>query len=386
MPMPKLPDQLRRQTEVTKKHEDAIRKIARERDEVRQAVEASASSDDNADTAASGESPTSSGDASASANPPEAATSPQEVSEAPFSSESEAPSESVSQEDPDSETWEQRYRVLNGKYVAEVPRMSSELSTAQAQIAALKQRLEQMEQASVPAPQAVPQAAPEFEVSARDVDEYGEDMVDFIKKIAKGVSGLSSTKIESQLESLTKSVSDLAGRFEVIQQSQRSTTANTMQQYLDAHVPNWQEQDQDPLFIEWLAQPDPMSGYRRSDMLASAYKAGQGARVAHFFQAYRQENEMISSAVREGRSEGTNGGRKPTVKLDTLATPAPAATGDHPAPVPTTPTEPERAISQRDIKEFYTAGSLGKLNDNPQAVKAYEREIMRAIREGRVQA
>jgi hypothetical protein len=60
----------------------------------------------------------------------------------------------------------------------------------------------------------------------------------------------------------------------------------TIDQYLDAHVPNWREINRSERFHAWLLAPEIYSGVVRDRLLKDAAAKGDAARVASFFTSF----------------------------------------------------------------------------------------------------
>ena len=385
--MPKLPAQLLRQKAENAKYDEKLKNLATKRTEGT-LIDFVRNNDDSSPADSSGVSETSppSGD-----HPPgasgESASQQQELPLAQVQPQAapqaapQAPPQAPVPEDPNSETWQQRYRVLDGKYRAEVPQLSSDLAAARAQIEELSKQVQAIKDQPAPAP--VQPAAPTSPVSKRDVEEYGEDMIDLFTRIAENVATTRSPKQTKEVSDLTAQVEALSKQIESLNASQTVSHEQMMRSYLDANVPGWAEQDKDPKFSGWLSQFDPLSGYRRSDLLATAYQQGDTARVAHIFKLYQQENETLLNAATQVRGNGSAQSRTPAMNIESMVTPTPAAGAEQPAPVQQAPT-PQAVVESRDIKRYYTDKSLGRYKSNPELAQQIEQEILAATREGRV--
>lgn len=198
-----------------------------------------------------------------------------------------------------SEDWEQKYRVLQGKYNAEVPRISEDLRRAHERIQTLEQQLQQ-------ALAQMPQRTQDAEEGGGDpfeslADEYPDDLVSVLKSQAQ------------QIQQLTAQLQNVQG------QTQR-TTRQTFESQLAAAVPDWQAINNDQNFIKWLSRPAPyMNGVSLHNLLSDAYQRGDVQSVAKFFtdyQAGRGARKKISDdrakLIEPGsaRSNGTNPTRK----------------------------------------------------------------------------
>jgi len=74
-----------------------------------------------------------------------------------------------------------------------------------------------------------------------------------------------------------------------LQDQLTSATKTTIDQYLDANVPNWRQINADERFHQWLLMPDPYSGIVRDRLLKDAAHAADAPRVASFFKGFLRE-------------------------------------------------------------------------------------------------
>lgn len=314
-------------------------------------------------------------------------TSTQQAGDAP----TEAPAPS---DDPDSETWKHKYQVLNGKYLAEVPRFARDLAEANRRIAELTARIEELDsQAAAPEPDPAsnqnvsPSVATTGFVTPAQVQEFGEDMVEFARNAARDVVGEQfsalSGKLITQVNRLAADVDTLKARTSNIAQVQEVTTESSLHAYLDANVKNWRAQNEDPHFLGWLSQPDPLSGIPRRELLNQAYTKRDAPRVATIFDRFQQEN-AASTVAAPTTEPPPRQQRTPPVDLDAMVTPAPASSGEHPAPAESAAKPPGRVITGAEIKQFYADSQRGHYDQYPDLYAEREAEIKLAIKEGRV--
>lgn len=73
------------------------------------------------------------------------------------------------------EQLEHRYKVLQGKYNSEVPRLSAENKELKSRLAEIEQKLLDLQNATPPQPL----------VSPQEIEEYGEGLIDVARRIAR---------------------------------------------------------------------------------------------------------------------------------------------------------------------------------------------------------
>jgi hypothetical protein len=166
----------------------------------------------------------------------------------------------VAVEQPVADSWELKYRVLNGKYAAEVPRLAAEIRE-------LKEKL------TTPAPAA---PLPTGLTPASVVEQYGEDF-------AAAVSAIADAKVDSVRQDLTTRVDAFA------EDSAASKRASFISE-LTRYVQQWSAIDAHPGFTAYLDEFDTQTGRQRREFFNEADRANDAARVASFFIAFAQAN------------------------------------------------------------------------------------------------
>lgn len=192
----------------------------------------------------------------------------------------------------------QRYKVLQGKYQAEVPRLQGEVKQLQAQLQTRQEpqadpRVPQLEQeiATLKQQLADKPAAP-VEVDTSLLDEARETYGDEYAKPIEAVMN-QNAQLAQQLQQATATIQQLQQTSQQSQKDQQASLFNTRTQELTALLAkqgiDFAQQNDDPLFGQWLDQSDPMAGYKRRDLLNQAFSQGDVQRAANWFLAYRQE-------------------------------------------------------------------------------------------------
>lgn len=282
------------------------------------------------------------------------------------------------------EGWEHKYRVLQGKYNAEVPRLQHQVSEQSTVIEQLKQQmtatqgmLSAFAQNRVPAPggqSSAPAAATRL-VKDEEVKEFGEDLTDFIKRVAQDAI---LPAVEQRLQPVQKQFDEMRG---ISEEDRRRAIQAAHEQFvatLDKELPDWRQQNNDPLFLEWLAQPDSYSGVARKTLIMQAHEGFDAPRVIAFFKGYRNENAVVTPPNGAAAPAPQPGASQRS--LDDFVAPG--------APKPGTTSAPngagKRTWTQAEIQHFYTEAAAGKFRNNKQRRDEIEREIHAAAREGRV--
>lgn len=267
---------------------------------------------------------------------------------------------------PPAEDWEHKYRVLQGKYNSEVPRLSGQVSSLQAQLDELTAKMEDMRKA------APPPAPTNRLITQEEVDEVGPELIDLIGRRAKEV-------YEPIVAELRQEVSSLKTQLAVREERDTRTERQKLIDRLAERVPNYAEVNKLPAFLDWLDQVDAYSGEQRGQMLTRAFEANDAERVIRFFTGFLSEHAAVSpqQAPTPGSQMGT-----PRVNLNEHIAPG--------TPVivpPTSGAQGEKRIwRQSEISAFYASVARGDFKRRPDDQRRIESDIVAAGREGRIRS
>ncbi len=259
---------------------------------------------------------------------------------------------------------EHKYSVLAGKYNAETARLMGRAEQLAADNAVLLARLQQQPAA----PAAPARAEDRFDlsaVSAKEREEYGEELVTLMARIAKANSS-------AEVERLSRELASMKSAVQQTSQIGAETRMEKVWTQLDAKIPNWRMINNSQQFVDWLQNIDIMSGKPRQAGLTEAFEAGDGPRVVGIFSRFVQED----SSSRPTELEAA-----PAAHVDrsTLVAPSAGRGGSQEAPNGSS----GRIWSEQEINDFYSRVQRGRISAEEK--KATEAEIMAAVTAGRVQ-
>ncbi len=309
--------------------------------------------------------------------PPDNAPAPDQGAPPPAAAGEQSPAPAQTPAD----GFEQKYKVLQGKYNAEVPRLQRTVNEQSTAISELRQQLTATQSMLASFGQnrgAAPGAAPPAPagngklVKDEEVREYGEDLTDFIRRVAQDSVMPEVSRRMQPMQQQVEQARNVAGQ---VMQQTAQTAQEKMFALLDAQVDGWRQQNEDGQFLEWLQLPDTYSGVARIDLLKQAYERYDGPRVVAFFRGYRNEHAVVTPPPAAAPEPGA-----PQRKLEDFVTPGAAKAG-------TTVTQEgagKRIWTQAEIKRFYDECTAGKFKTNPERRKQLESDIVSAAREGRV--
>lgn len=258
--------------------------------------------------------------------------------------------------------YKQRYNSLMGKYNAEVPRLTSELKDLKAQMAEL---IEAAKNPKTPA-----QEAPKIgDVTEADVDAFGADLIDLIKRQSAATSREMAAAYEAEIKSLKAENKKLNDKLGTVEQTQQYSSQQQVLAKLGELVPDWEQINQNEDFLEWLGEHDPMSGQPRQEYLNSALAALDPKRLAHVFDTFKQAAGLAQPQKKAAKTEV----QRQVAPGRSKATPS----------APSAASADTRIWTSRDIEQFYSAVRAGEYQGREAEARSIEQQIDSAIIQGR---
>lgn len=174
------------------------------------------------------------------------------------------------------EIWEQKYRTLQSKYDAEVPRLHAQLKDTGHQLQQLQQQLEKLTAAQPPEDQ-----NPTRYVTDADEEIYGADFIDVVRRAAREEI---MAEMKSEFAALKRENAELRER---VMQTGNQVGEMTFEQRLYKAVPDFDAVNTDKRWIAWLDTFDPILRAPRRVAAEQAYGAGDVEAVAHYVNLYK---------------------------------------------------------------------------------------------------
>lgn len=247
-------------------------------------------------------------------------------------------------------TANQRWNVLQGM----INKKDSEIEQMRILLAQINQKQQQVD--------AIEQQKPTSSnaVTKQDIDDFGQDMIDLITKIASGVVAASLPQINARFEKVQQSLQSVG-------ESTARTAEDVFNEALGRRVPDWEQINVDPLFLQSLQEIDPLSGVRKIDLLNDAYIKMDLARTARFFEIFKGGAKAEVPQVEAPRPDVT----KLVSPGKSKATPAPQSVA-------------EKVWSRSDISKLYEDQRNGRITQ--EEFTRQERDLFKAQSENRLAA
>lgn len=248
---------------------------------------------------------------------------------------------------PNDETWEHKYKVLIGKYSAEVPRMAE-------QIRELKAKLEEVSERK-PEPAQEPQLSLKSMTPEAVVEQFGEDFAAAVGAIAARIAEQQGNKVREEFAPRVE---------EVAERTARTARAEFMRD-LTAEVPDWREIDVLDGFTLFLDEVDPLTGRSRRHFFNEADSQNNAVRVAGFFKAFKSKTVADPKPQVSSRMDIENQLAPPTAQKSDSQ-------------------QAKKFWTQAEIRKFYQDQRRGLFT--VEQARQIESDIFAAGREGRLAA
>ena len=260
---------------------------------------------------------------------------------------------------PDDEVWERKYKTLQGMFNAEVPRLKSEVTDLKNQLSAAIARLDL---ASSEKPESKPTKSQRL-VTDKDVEDFGGDLVDLIKRQATEVA---QSTLSDQISRLEAENTDLRSQVTGVSERQGESARRDYFAQLERLVPDYEAVNVDQGFMDWLSEVDLLSGRQRQEYLNDAFNSFDPVRTANLFSTYK---DTVSSPTQS----------KPNKNLERQVAP-----GTSKASAANANSGNDKIWSMRDIEVFYRDVAKGVYRGNDAEQARIEAEIDLAVQQGRL--
>jgi enoyl reductase-like protein len=193
------------------------------------------------------------------------------------------------------EKWEQKYRILQGKYDAEVPRLHQQNKELATQLQTLQAQVTEL---------AKPKEAPKQEerlVTEADEEAFGKDLLDVQRRIAREIMREHVAPLQGELSKRDARIEQLEN---MLTRTQGDVTSMTFEQQLERVVPDFSKINADPKWVAWLDAVDS-NGDSIRPRAEAAYNAGDIGKVAKYVEAFKatlapvRKNESNQQELRQ---------------------------------------------------------------------------------------
>lgn len=261
-------------------------------------------------------------------------------------------------------TFEQRYRTLQGMYNADTARLRSENQQLNSRVTQLEQLLSSLSTA----PAASQTETNEKLVTSKDIEEYG-DSIDVMRRVTKEEVSAANRRIAELEQMIRQMHTSVVPKVEQVAQRQAMSAEQSFWADLSAAVPQWRDVNADSAFHNWLLEIDPMTGLTRQSYLEDAQRNLDSRRVANIFTAWQGLS---------GQSVAQSPRPAPATQLERQVAPGRSRSSG------ATATDQPKTYSSADIRKFFEDVRKGLYKGKEAERDRIERDIFAAQRESRI--
>jgi len=186
----------------------------------------------------------------------------------------------------DLEYWKSKFQTIEGKYRAEVPRLSAEIAQWKNHSTELEGRIKVLETKKEPEPE--------------ELTDFEETYPDFAKILKK-----QSAKYEAEIAEIREQLNNnLTADINSVKADINVSRQERFNQQLDSVVPGWKQIDADPEFIAWLNEPAPYTKNSKLELIQNAARNLDADTVSQFFLDFKGGEVKQKSNVAPPRSSG----------------------------------------------------------------------------------
>lgn len=273
-------------------------------------------------------------------------------SETPAPAETTAPQAPAAPKGPAPDSWEHKYKTLQGIHNSHVRDLKSRSEALEQQVADLTAKLN-----------AKPAEKPEVSLDPKDAEVFGADMVDMVQRVAEAMFGQAAKSFDARIAAIEQ-------RLEGTSREVSRTAEEVFYDRLGTMVPDYEALNEDPGFLAWLGEVDPVYGAPRQAALTAAAGAMDVTRVARIFLTYKN----LQSQAPVTQTPPASQQLERQVAPPTVNAPQPRQQGSKPL------------ITEAEVQSFYNDMRQGKYRGREDEAVRAEAIINAAMAEGRIVA
>lgn len=179
---------------------------------------------------------------------------------------------------PVSDDFQQKYRILQGKYDAEVPRLYAQLKERDTLLQQMGDRLTALETPKAPEHKSDPL------LTDKDNEDFGADLVDMARRASR-------EEIKSEMKVLMKAIDErfasLNAHLGQVQEKVVMSESDKFWGRVRSLVPDWMAVDQDPAWVEFLDTRIPGTRKTRRQEAADAISVGDAEPIKELVDLWR---------------------------------------------------------------------------------------------------
>lgn len=250
--------------------------------------------------------------------------------------------------------WEKRFKGMQKSHETTVRELREQVDALVAQNQTLTTEIGELKTKLKGTKPDTP-ATQDVTFSKEELDEYGEDFLNMVKRVAAQMVGQSGdAAVRQELDELKGQVGDMA-------ETQARTADDAFFDAVDLAVPDWEQINETQPFKDWLMEEMPLTGMKRQHFLSEARQRRDANTVINLFNAWKGEQ-----------------GLQPYY-------PDTHTTVNSDVEVSAQPGQDDYVFTAAEIQKFYDDKRRGRWKGRETEARQLEERIFLAQRQGRVQ-
>jgi len=266
----------------------------------------------------------------------------------------------------DATYWKKRFETVQGKLDAEMPRLYAQLREQGQHVASLQAQLAQHATPPTPKDDAPPQL-----VTQKDIDSFGEDLLDAVRRTAREeiqrIIAVERAALNKQFAAMEQQVGQVSNRVE-------KTAADRFWESVVALVPDWLSIDADPAWIAWLDTTPEFASSTYRELAGQAIQKGDPKKIAKLVDAWKRTGGGAPPTPEIPSVPATPTVPSPASELSAQVAPSSVRTGAAPTA--------KRVLTRADYEALYDVRNVQRYGAQKAAEMIAEADL--AVAEGRV--
>jgi hypothetical protein len=263
---------------------------------------------------------------------------------------------------PAANEWEAKYKVLEGKYRSEVPRLAQQVRESNQLVAQiLRERQQQPQPSAQPAPE-------QPLVSQNDAEEFGADLMTAVARVAGEVAGRA---VAQAMEDFRKEIGAVQGQVKTVSDRVEKSAEEQFWDRVRGLVPSWDQIDADPQWAAFLDGAPEFSTLTYRELAGAAFQSGSAEKIAKIVETWRGQSTSARPAQPQAPAQPAQS--RPNLSHQQAPTTSKAAVPTQPAAKIWTRAEYEQVYDHRWARQV-----------GPKEAAEQQALADQAVQEGRV--
>jgi hypothetical protein len=179
------------------------------------------------------------------------------------------------------EDWEAKYRSLQGMFNSQMPKLQSENKELRSHLETMQRQIEELKQPKTT-------QAEDRLVSDKDEEQFGADLIDVARRIAKDELRTAATQYRKDLADRDAKIANLEA---MLGRTGGAVATMSFEQQLERAIPDFHELNRNPQWIAWLDGVDPYTSEPRRMFAENVYNAGDVDKLSQIVAYYKASTQ-----------------------------------------------------------------------------------------------